>query len=87
MEGRETTQNDLKTIQMPKRFILMRFLHNVAHHGRLAAIGHRNFSLFLNLILNNHTKLLFTIHYSIRVDLDRNQLRRHQNLFTTKFIH
>ena len=43
--------------------------------------------IFPNVIMNNRAKWLYSIYYTIMVDLHRNQLRQHQNLFTTKFIH
>ena len=87
MEGRETAQIDLKTIQVPIFLIWMWFLHNAANRSWSAVIGYWKFSLLSNVIMNKCTKRPCGIQYSIMVNLDRNQLRWHQNLFTTKSIH
>ena len=92
--GRETTQFDLMTIQMPKKFIPMWLQANLTLLRPIAAdwlqsatISECNFGLFSNLILHNCAIRLCSIQYAIKVDLDRNQLRQRQNLCIMGFMH
>ena len=66
--------SDAQKKSFPCDSYLLRLI--VANWLWLAMIGEWKFSLFPNLILHNHAKRLCSIRYAIKVDLDRNQLRR-----------